>query len=115
MAASHTVEEVQLVKLAGLLQAFLSNVVVTERSSCLGESDEVLVLLKFLSGLKSDLNIATGESQVESFLGVLLKEEGDFTVALLLQISDQRSATELAFAKDFLNFLQVFAVKCLLE
>jgi hypothetical protein len=34
---------------------------------------------------------------------------------LLLQISDQRSATELAFAKDFLNFLQVFAVECLFE
>ena len=105
MRASGGVEKVELIELASLLQAFLCDVVVTKRGGSLSQSDKVFIFFQLLGSFEGNLDVATRESKVESLLGVLFKEQGDFTVTLLLQISDERSSTELAFTQDFLYFL----------
>ena len=69
-------------------------------------------LLELLGSLKGNLDVATLQSKVISLLCVLLKEESDFTVALLLQIADDRASTELSTAKNLPHFGQIFLLKC---
>ena len=95
--------------------ALLRDVVISERDSRLGQLLEELGLVDLLSGLEGDLDVAAGEGKVVPLPGVFLKEEGDLAVALLLQVTDDGAAAQLATAQDFSHFGQILLLEGALE
>ena len=72
-------------------------------------------LVDLLSGLEGDLYVAASEGQVVSLSSVLLKEEGDLTVALLLQVTNDGAATQLATTQYLSYFGQILLLEGALE
>jgi len=55
------------------------------------------------------------EGKIIALLGVLLEEESDLTVALLLEVADDRAAAQLSAAQDLSDFCEVLLLKGALE
>ena len=54
------------------------------------------------------MNVPTRQRQIEPLSYIFFKEECDFWVALLFQVTNYGVATEVASAEDFFHFSEVF-------
>jgi hypothetical protein len=68
-----------------------------------------------LGRIISNLDVTRSEGQAIPLFEVFFKEESNLAVALLLEIADDRSAAKLAFAKNFFDFKEIFALQSQLK
>mmetsp|Transcript_6035 Transcript_6035/g.20784 ORF Transcript_6035/g.20784 Transcript_6035/m.20784 type:complete len:298 (+) Transcript_6035:3498-4391(+) len=113
--ASNEVQERQPLKVLALLVRKLDYLKVSLPQGLHSEVVPCLLVIKLLSGLKSNLKVSTLNSELKFELLVLNKVKSNLWKALLLQVSDDGLSTKLGASDHLDDLVVLFLQQCKLE
>jgi hypothetical protein len=91
-----SIEEIELVERPHYLIALLSDVKISQLQSSLCQTVEKVLLLQLLACLERNIEVPTGQSQVETLPDILLEEKSNLSMALVFQVANDGVATEVS-------------------